>query len=77
MSSRDSSDVTLGKVVSTGLRRDDGHCLQSPLVKGFLEFRKGEPLAQTFLFQKSVILTDPPEVACQSGSPNRRGAEGR
>jgi len=49
MSSRDSSDVTLGKVVSTGQRTDDDHDVQSPLVESLLEFRKGEPLAQTFL----------------------------
>ena len=49
MSSRDSSDVTLGKVVSAGQRTDDGHDAQSPLVKSLLEFRKGEPLTQTFL----------------------------
>jgi hypothetical protein len=49
ISSRDSSDVTLDKVVSAGFRGDDDRDLQPPFVKGFLEFRKGEPLSQTFL----------------------------
>ena len=60
MSSRDSSDVTLVKVFSTGHGTDDDRDVQSSLVKSLLEFRKGEPFAQTFLFKKSIILTDPP-----------------
>lgn len=77
MSSRDSFDVTLGRMVSTGQRRDDVHDVQSPLVKSFLEFWKSEPLTQTFLLKQNIVLTDPPQVARQSRSPNKRGAEGR
>lgn len=52
--------------VSTGSRRDGNHGVQSSLVESLLEFRKGEPLAQTLLLQESVVLHDPPKVTCQS-----------
>lgn len=57
--------------------RSGEYDIQSSFVKSFLEFRKGKPLTQTFLLQKSVILGDSPEVACQPESPNGRGTESR
>ena len=56
-------------------RRGGDRDTQSSLIKSFLEFGKGKPLTQPFLFQESVILRDPPEVAFQSESPNGRGTE--
>ena len=77
MSSRDSSDVTLDNAGQHGSGRSGERGVQSPFVKGFLKFRKGKPLTQTFLLQESVILTDPSQVACQSRPPDMRGTEGR
>lgn len=76
MSSGDSSDVTLCKG-RYKFKRVNDHDLQSSLVKSFLQFRKRESLTQAFLLQESVILSDPPEVASQPKSADRRGAEGR